>query len=297
MPGGQVFFWDTNRSATSTEWESERDHIVAYCKKHAKQWVFQMEQGEETGYLHFQIRINLKEKAVYPPKDDFFNKKWSRTSNAACGGKQKFNYVFKDETRVQGPWSDKDQRTFIPKDVPTELYYWQKKLLERAERVNDRQIIFVANPEGNVGKSKLVRWLYCHKQAIYVPPLMDTAQQMSGFVYAACTDNPVPRRWVVFDMPRAISESQWWRIGPMVELVKDGWAFDGRNNAKGEIITQPIVLVFYNKLPGKLELPMLVTPNKILMWTEFSKEEPTEPVYEPPQLRLASDSRLLGASL
>lgn len=256
-----------------------------------------MEKGAETDYLHFQIRVNLKEKATYPPKHDFFNKKWTRTSNATATGKQKFNYVFKDDTRAAGPWSDKDQRDFIPVDVPTELFFWQKRLLERAERCNDREIIFVQNPEGNVGKSKLVRWLFCHKSAIYVPPLMDTAQQMGGFVYAAVSDNPVPKRWVIFDIPRALSESQWWKIGPLVESVKDGWAFDGRNTSRTCIMTQPIVLVFFNKLPGKLELRQLFTPNKILLWTEFDREEPSEPVYQAPQLRLESDSSLLGASL
>ena len=47
--------------AEAANWAGDTD-IIEILQTYTKQWVFQLEKGEENGYLHFQGRLSLKEK-------------------------------------------------------------------------------------------------------------------------------------------------------------------------------------------------------------------------------------------
>lgn len=78
-------------------------------------------------------------------------------------------YVMKDETKVEGPWGDP---SYVPKenvvynmrdlkcmDIALE---WQQQVIKMLrEYPDDRSINWVHQPEGNAGKSKLMKWVTC----------------------------------------------------------------------------------------------------------------------------------------
>ena len=78
--------------------------LNGWCKK----YVFQKEQGD-TGYVHWQCRVSLIKKrrmaevlTIIVPK---IGGHWSPTNNKvhAAGS---FNYVMKEDTKIDGPWTE-----------------------------------------------------------------------------------------------------------------------------------------------------------------------------------------------
>lgn len=262
-----VFFWDFTISMESAPQKA----VVDWLRQVAKQWVFQQEEGSATGYAHWQGRLNLKERTrkLYLPEE--WKGDTSCTGVATVKGKKAFSYVMKEDTRVDGPWSDRDVFE-IPDDVPQVdgLRRWQAACLAYLRYQNDRQILFLKDEAGNSGKTTLIRHLICRQRAIYVPPVCENAQQMGAYVHDAVKLDPLKRRIVVFDLPRAISNHQWRKIAPLIEFIKDGYAADGRNTAKFVVCAKPIVLVAYNSLPEGACLGTFFTHDKIDLWIDFN---------------------------
>lgn len=257
-----VYFWDFTVSAA----KAQRDEILTWCKQNAKQWVFQLEKGAENGYLHYQVRVNLVERKRRLGAPDHWecNGNASPTNTKVVQGKRTFEYVMKEDTREDGPWSDKDEPRYVPRAMRTlELREEQQEMLDYMEVQNDRQILFVQD-EGNAGKSTFGKWLICNRAAVYIPPNCTTGQQMAGYYYSAVKDAPGKTFYVIFDIPRATNERQWREIAPTIEQIKDGYAYDGRNAARFCLTEPPRVVVFFNGLPGDLELEFLFTPDKIV---------------------------------
>ena len=85
-------------------------HIVEKLKQIFRKWVFQMEKGTETGYLHWQIRGHLYSKVPLHVAIRDFNPslwgsgRWSATCTTVHLGNN-FNYVMKLDSPklVPGP--------------------------------------------------------------------------------------------------------------------------------------------------------------------------------------------------
>lgn len=260
-----VFIWDSTVPANDLKSEDIKD----WCRENCKQWVFQLERGSETGYLHYQMRYNLHEKARKPPLPVEWTAHYTPTNTSVAKGRKKFDYVIKADTRVEGPWSDQDQ-SYIPPDVPTELLAWQQRCVYRLAEQNDRQILFMEDQRGGAGKSKLIRWLIANHNGIYIPPTCENAQQMGGFFYAATRKDPSIERFVVIDCPRFSTRKTWEKLAMVIEQIKDGYACDGRNVARVTLVRQPRVLVALNGLPEGIELEQLFTFDKIVRWNDFA---------------------------
>ena len=86
--------------------------LKEFLNKHCKRWAFQLEEGEQNGYKHYQGRVSLKVRARKGPCHDAIH--WSPTSKDVAVTGNEF-YVLKEETRVLGPWTDRDP--YIPRQV------------------------------------------------------------------------------------------------------------------------------------------------------------------------------------
>lgn len=264
----ELFYWDFTLDAKTIT----KDGIIFWLREVGKQWVFQEEVGKgETAYHHFQGRVNLKKKTRFMPLPEGARGDQSFTKDDTVKGKRPWSYVMKSDTRVAGPWSDRDCG-YVPSDVPdlNGLLPWQARCKDYLMSQNDRQILFLQDSAGRAGKSKLIRHLIAYEKAIYVPPICENSQQMGGYVYAAAQQDPTQKRVVVFDMPRAMGERAWRKAAPVIELVKDGYACDGRNTAKACMCEQPLVLVAFNNLPKDTSLSQWFTNDKIDVWSKFS---------------------------
>lgn len=272
VAGNQVYFWDL----TLRDDDYESEDIIEIFKDTSKQWVFQKESGGTSGYVHWQCRVNLKEKTRRPICfPDAWRGRLSPTKTSTTKGRSPFSYVMKDTSRIDGPWNDKDV-TYVPSDVPktADLYPWQQRCYDALVIQSGRKIMFMEDIGGGVGKTTFLRYLVCRKKAIYIPPICTEAQQMAGYYQSATKGRESWKPIVVFDVPRATSMQMWHKIAPCIEMIKDGWAADGRNSSRFQACEKPYVIVGYNGLPRdkkgeRYSLTTFFTHNKVDKWEDF----------------------------
>ena len=109
-----ICVWDATLKADVADVSAVRKSLTELSKK----WVFQKEKGE-SGYEHYQIRLSLFKKlrksdcyALFKDSADWWSSvQLSPTSKKVADAVKKgggFNYVMKLDSRLDGPWSDKD---------------------------------------------------------------------------------------------------------------------------------------------------------------------------------------------
>jgi len=254
----------------------------------AKHWVFQHEKGEETGYEHWQIRLSLHKKQRFSS----FSREsmpqipgcWSVSTlgihdSVVTNTGNQFNYVMKDQTRVAGPWTDKDPELRPPPVMTKQLenflqldpYDWQKDMFDAIQTYDERQLMYVYDPHYNSGKSIFSEWLEFKGLAEEIPPftLMEDIMQ-----FVMCQH---PSAAYVFDMPAAMKKDKVAQLYSGLEMLKNGFLYDKRYNGKKRRINRPQVLVFANNLP-QLDLMapdrwnvLYISPGKKLL--KYNKEE------------------------
>lgn len=250
--------------------------LAEVLREIGKNWSFQHEKGEETGYEHWQIRVSLHKRTRFDAfARDVMPKicgKWSLTSTPTTKGNQ-FDYVMKAQTRVAGPWTDKDADLRPPPVLTSqlknfldhELYPWQQRMLELAQEYNERQIVYCYDPHYNSGKSIFCEWLEYKGLAEEIPPftLMEDIMQ-----FVMCQTSS---KCYLFDMPAAMKKDKVAQMYSGLEMLKNGFLYDKRYNGKKRRIDRPVVICFANNLP-KLDLmapdrwvTYYLTPEKALI--------------------------------
>lgn len=223
-------------------------------KKACKRWCFQLEQGEETGYRHFQCRISFGVAKRLSTAVTWCNThlgvgfgKISPTSNATLAAGDDF-YVTKDETRIHGPWSDRDpEEIYVPKRFQgCELKPWQVTLKAMVELPpDDRTVNVLLERTGNVGKTFLCGFLATQGKAVYVP-LMKESKDVMSMVLA----KPKLGCYLV-DLPRAETKVTMKAMYSAIESIKNGYAWDPRYKFRDEWFEPPHVWVFTNTKPDE----------------------------------------------
>lgn len=225
--------------------EEKDDHewIITTLKNHCKSWSFQKEKGTETQKEHYQGRFSLKTKkriANIPFTLGHYSitSKENRTNDF---------YVTKEDTRIEGPWSDKDTITYIPKQVReiTSLYPWQQEIIDKAQEWDTRTINIVVCPNGNVGKSTLCSYMRAHSLGTPLPPINDY-KDLLRMVYARAKDSG---NCFLIDQPKSQNKDKLYGFYSAVETAKDGYAYDDRYSFKERIFDCPNIWVFTNTRP------------------------------------------------
>lgn len=259
----QVFVYDITLSAHIPDSELLVDHEVLkrLFKVHCKKWTFQLEKGEQTGYMHYQCRVSLKNKL----RPDRARTIWSGylpgchiTPTAGCNSNNVF-YVSKEETRVQGPWSDNCEPAFVPWQYAEVLKWlpWQQSILDDCStRPDKRKINVIVDLLGDVGKTTFSCWHACRGLAGYIPPL-ETYKEICQIV----CDLP-SRRVYFFDFPRGIDQRNTRGLFSGIEAMKAGHAFDPRIKYKEKWLDTPHIWVFMNECPAVWSL----TLNRWVFW-------------------------------
>lgn len=238
----QLYCWDFT---LSVEHERDEENIKKWLRKVAKKWTFQKEKGEKTGYEHWQGRFSLivKQTLDHMKKNRPWPMHLSPTSNAHKGD---MIYVSKSQTRLEGPWTDKDpnedEMPFQFKKLK-EWRPWQAQIVALLKVKDDRTIHVVYDPVGNKGKSSLANYLGWKQQAKTLPFVNDYKDVMR-MVY----DMPKVGAYFI-DMPRAIKKHKLQQLFGAIEHVKNGFAFDDRNHYKEAYFDSPNIFVFTNDVP------------------------------------------------
>jgi len=221
----------------SSGWTVEK--VVAECNLWSKHWVFQLEACPTTGNLHYQGRMSLRKKSRKTPDVDWI---WSITSIPAHGG---FDYVMKDETRVEGPWDDKDQivplRSHIKKMLES-IKPWQQRIID-ISKVRDLDYINVLiDNEGLNGKTSVCDYLQYLGLSLMVPSGIEDYKVMVEF----CASQK-GKQVYMFDVPRALDMNKSKIFFSAIEQIKSGNLFNTRYKGCWQFIERPVVWIFCNE--------------------------------------------------
>ena len=242
--------WDFTASCDKVN----KEELVIYLKKLCKQYVFQKEKGEKTDYEHWQGRVSLKVKNRKVPLE--YCVEWSPTSNANMDNDF---YVMKEETRIDGPFSDKDECHYVPRqfrECPDWLP-WQAEVVRLSQIWDTRHIDVIVDRVGDIGKSILVGKMCCElRYARAVPPLSNYKELMN-LVFCM----PVAKCYLV-DMPKAMDKEKQNEFFSAIEDIKNGHIWDNRYTFKEKWIDSPNIWLFTNVPPNR----RLLSKDRWRMW-------------------------------
>ncbi len=253
--------------------EFKRD-LSAYCKK----WCFQLEKAPAGG-LHFQARISLREKKRLQQCIRMFpGSHVSIETNAAGKSGAGELYVMKSDTRVAGPWTDKDVVLYRDPiyDIGSHLRPWQKEVMRRLAAQDERGILIVVDADGNNGKTVLSHYIVQYCEGRYVPPHCQTPDEISQFVHGLCKSGQ--QYTIVIDLPRAaLLRNIAPRIFSAFETIKSGYLYDKRYGARYMYIKPPKIVVFCNTTPDQALLTADRWDLMVLPWTPVMMPMPPPP--------------------
>ncbi|AXH73087.1 MAG: replication-associated protein [Cressdnaviricota sp.] len=237
--------WDVRWNADETTPEEIKETLKDVVKK----FVFQKEKGD-SGYLHYQGRISLIKKRrnkmkvlelfTIPPNY------CEPTTNMEHFKGDAF-YQMKKDTRIEGPWTDKDEVRYQTKQLlyfqGLELRPYQQDIVSMSKQFSLRSIDLIWDQTGNIGKSLLSEFMEYEGLAEEVPPfrLMDD-------IFQWVCSRPIKPSYI-FDMPRGMKKDRLGDFYSGIEVIKNGVAYDKRYNAKKIRFDRPRIFVFTNTLP------------------------------------------------
>ena len=252
--------------------EFGKNEMMRFLVEWSKKWAFQIEKGKPSdkhpdGYHHFQVRCSLfsknrqheivaKTKEFLPPG---FH--WSITSTEVHKG-QNFNYVMKADSRVEGPWTDKEYEE--PPVLTRQLvdfkqktpFQWQDQCLEMVKELDDRTIKLIVDTHGNGGKSIFAEFLEYEGLAYEIPPMRMMEDIMQ------CVQAIKPKKAYLIDLPRGMKKDKLSDFYSGLECLKNGVSYDKRYNFKKRRMDRPQVIVFTNTYPDW----MLMTADRWEVW-------------------------------
>lgn len=154
-------------------------------------------------------------------------------------------YCTKEDTRIQGPWT---KGIKIEKKSNDILRDWQLKLLDILDtnKPNRRDIYWIYEETGGVGKSLMSVWLNDHRGALVVSGKCDNiafalSQRINNFP-----------KIVIIDIPRSNEQSHL--SYSIIEQIKTGLLFSGKYESKSIRFDIPHVVVFSNTPPDTRKL-------------------------------------------
>lgn len=153
------------------------------------------------------------------------------------------SYVLKTESRVRGPWSDKE--TYIGEDLIVQLYPWQEEIKESITgRVDSRSINVVVDPNGNIGKSAFCKYMCWH----YKVPILGWGKTGDLLHLVSKMPNKVA---YIFDLSRS-KPQDWGRddVSAAIEGIKNGLFINTKYECTQVIMKIPHIWVFTNHIPN-----------------------------------------------
>lgn len=236
-----------------------KENIISLLKIHCKKYVFQLEIGKE-GYIHFQGRISLIKKHRLDEIKNIF-RDYSHlcplfnyiapTANATYYKGDNF-YVIKEETRIFGPWDEREPDIYIPihyRGKIDTLLPFQRSIIASYNPLNDREIHLVYCPEGNVGKSTLSSLIHLYQKGRMVPPFNNMKDIMT-YLCDIYYEKEHSAGILCFDLPRAMPKHQLNEMFAGIELLKTGFLYDNRYRTREWWIDSPTIWVFSNDFPN-----------------------------------------------
>jgi len=249
------------------------EKVIDFLKEWCKEWVFQLETGDDNGYLHYQGRCRLIKKR----RPCELKLKWhkempgihiSPTTNDIYKEKE-FSYVLKADTRKEGPWSSKEEAERKANTWQNQefeqwgLLPWQEILVTMAKTRERRIIDVIYDPNGNIGKTSLCEYMWHHDIGMPVPPMV-TSEDILQFVFGH--QNKLA---YLIDMPKAMKKERLAGFYAGIESLKGGFIYDKRYTGRCTYMNAPRVFIFTNTLPDR----GLLSEDRWTIWSINHKNE------------------------
>lgn len=268
--------------------------LVEFFKENATLYSFQKEKGD-SGYIHWQGRFRLIKKRAKAGLVKLFESAGLKEPNylqptLKANHDQKFFYATKADTRIEGPWTDTTEPTFIPiqyseKYIP-KLYPYQEQILESGKQLELRKINLIYDKTGNNGKSTVSAIGELKYDFIDMPPLNDYKELVQLLHSILSSTNNRHPGLIFIDMPRAIGKERLFGLYSAIEQIKKGKVYDIRYKYAKWWFDVPQIWVFSNSLPNMEWL----SPDRWNIWAvtedrrlvpygdDEEKEEPEEKI-------------------
>ena len=248
-------------------WEVLYAKLIGWANKFA----FQLEKGV-TGYEHWQVRLNLiHRKACAAVKAECIPSiggHWTLTSNGVHSNPKAFNYVMKEDTRLEGPWTDES----MPREKPTltsqienfielmeadRLHPYTHDIIAKVKNYDERHLNYVWDPHYNSGKSVLCEYFDYIGVGEEIPGTIKYGEDIMQFAMSFPS-----AKVYTFDLPAAMKKEKMNELYTALEMLKNGFLYDKRYHGKKRRINRPQVWVFANNLP-KYDL---MAPDRWITW-------------------------------
>lgn len=249
-----VHLWETAEQVTPQRLSAVFDEFFAH-------WVFQKEKGSNEGQEHYQCRGQLESPLSKQSLLQIFDSRGLKSqvslqpesNNSIQQGGLTF-YVMKDDTRLEGPWHDsafkpRKRVKYEAKDLEcmkTPLPWQAQVMAMLTPDPDDRTIIWIGDPVGNHGKSKLMKWLRFQSDVDCARVPMGSATQIKTSVI-----EKGPHRVYMVDLPRTVGkEERIQEIYSALEELKNGWVESAMYGKAAELLMEPPhVIIFSNGFP------------------------------------------------
>lgn len=272
-----------------------KEELIKFCRYYGKEWEFQREVGESTGYEHFQGYISLQKKhreSEIKAKIQSEGYKIPEYMKPASDIQATKLYCKKNLTRVEGPWNHTTEEIYIPRQYRgklEKLYPFQKHIFDTANEFNDRDINMIYCPHGNIGKSTIAALCELFAKGIDLPPVNDAdklIQSCCDIAKALNVRDPTP---IFIDLPRAMNKDRLNGIYTAIEQIKKGKLYDLRYTYKVHWIDSPQIWVFSNIEP---DLDLL----SLDRWKIWEVNTDYELVKYEPKIKITDDPLEYGVN-
>lgn len=267
----QLYSWHLTASCEKVTQKKLHDWATTFCERG-----FYQKELSVSKYEHWQCHFHLKERKrkgeLLKELNENFGKGWGHLSPATSMNKDKMEYVMKERTRIDGPWSINDdiKPLYDLIEIEKGLFPWQASIAEILKIQDPRSIHVCIDPVGANGKSTMVKWLRQKKKATVVPTFYDRKDLVQAVM---CMQQAEA---YVFDLPRGFDKKKIAGLWGGIEQVKSGYVYDPRHAFKDRIFPNPAIVVFTNEEP-----PIMLSEDRIVKWLicpktkeliEFTKE-------------------------
>lgn len=225
-------------------------------KSLAKKWVFQLEEGKETGYRHYQIRLSLREKVRRGTLFDLLKQHGLVVAldairlTSKAGANKVWSYVMKEDTRIDGPWKDTD--VILPPEEQATIDSprpWQSTIDQWLR--DRRQIHFVLDPRGGSGKTTFGRARLARDSAhVAYLKITSSVQQVEQAIFAKAENlDPFSEMDIYINIPRThlMDKKEIHRLANLLENVKDGVIQEFRYKFREIFLGATKIVVFSNE--------------------------------------------------
>lgn len=228
-----------------------RGQLVEILKKECKSWCYQLEECPTTKNQHFQLRFSLKTKLRPSQCEKEWMKKYKIKPSPTSGeNRDNYFYVMKEDTRLEGPFTERDDNKYIPKQFRIEKLYDYQHYMS-IYIFDPRKVNAVICKQGSKGKSTIAHITRLTKNGVVLPPVNDAEKLVQSCCDILMAKNLREEIIIFIDLPRALGKDRLYGLYTAIEQVKTGYVYDVRHSYKEWDFDSPTIWVFTNTEPER----------------------------------------------